>query len=164
MTSFTLNGKPTQVDLPPDTPVLWVIREELNLMGTKFGCGKGLCGACTIHLNGQAVRSCVLPVSAVQGQALHTIESLSDGAGGLHPLQKAWHECNVSQCGYCQPGQLMSAAALLKVNAQPSDKDIEDAMSGNLCRCGTYQRVVCAIKQASGRQTISAPAAVEASA
>jgi isoquinoline 1-oxidoreductase subunit alpha len=161
MIRFTLNGAAAQADVPGDTPMLWVIREELNLLGTKFGCGKGLCGACTVHLNGQAVRSCVLPASAVQGQSVHTIESLSDGAGGLHPLQTAWHACNVSQCGYCQPGQLMSAAALLKTTPNPSDKDIDDALSGNLCRCGTYPRVVVAIKQAAGKADGKAPAAAQ---
>ena len=150
MAKFSINGKPVEVNAPSQTPALWIIREELNLLGTKFGCGKGLCGACTIHLNGAAIRSCITPLSAIEGQNIHTVESLSDGAGGLHPLQKAWHEGNVSQCGYCQPGQLMTAAALIGTAAKGSpinEDDIRSAMSGNLCRCGTYQRAVVAVQK-----------------
>jgi isoquinoline 1-oxidoreductase alpha subunit len=144
---FTLNGKPVTSQAEDDTPLLWVIRDELGFTGTKFGCGAGLCGACTVHLEGQPVRSCQLPLSGVAGKKISTIESLS--ADNSHPLQKAWIEHDVPQCGYCQSGQLMSAAALLASNKNPSDADIDTAMSGNICRCGTYPRIKAAIKDAA---------------
>jgi|TARA_B110000263_G_scaffold220522_1_gene208439 isoquinoline 1-oxidoreductase alpha subunit len=149
MASFTLNinGEKKQVDVDPNTPLLWVLRDNLNLVGTKYGCGLSQCGACTVHLNGAAVRSCVLPVSAVINQPITTIEGLSEN--GDHPVQKAWLEEDVSQCGYCQPGQIMSAVALLKNNSNPTDEDIDLAMSGNICRCATYVRIKKAIKTAS---------------
>lgn len=147
--SLKINGKTKQVDVDPSTPVLWVLRDHLNMTGTKFGCGMAQCGACTIHLDGNATRSCVLPVSAIGKSAITTIEGLSEN--GTHPVQKAWLEHDVAQCGYCQSGQIMSAAALLKSNGsgQPSkltDEDIDNAMSGNICRCGTYLRIKEAIK------------------
>jgi isoquinoline 1-oxidoreductase subunit alpha len=145
--SLKINGKTHQVDVDPSTPILWVLRDHLNMPGTKFGCGMAQCGACTIHLNGNAVRSCVLPVSAVGKQSITTIEGLS--VNGTHPVQKAWLEHDVAQCGYCQSGQIMSATALLKSNPKPSDADIDDAMSGNICRCGTYLRIKEAIKTAT---------------
>ena len=147
---FRLNGAPVTLDVDEDTPLLWVIRDEIGLTGTKFGCGKGLCGACTVHLNGQAIRSCITPVSLIAGQSITTIEGLADG-DVLHPVQTSWIENNVPQCGYCQSGQLMSASALLAQNAQPSDEDIDMAMSGNICRCGTYPRIRKAIKQAASQ-------------
>ena len=149
MASFTLNinGEQKQVDVDPNTPLLWVIRDNLNLVGTKYGCGLSQCGACTVHLNGTAVRSCVLPVSAIAGQTITTIEGLSKD--GNHPVQEAWLEEDVSQCGYCQAGQIMSAATLLNNNPNPTDEDIDLAMSGNICRCGTYVRIKKAIKTAS---------------
>ncbi|GAB5525747.1 MAG: (2Fe-2S)-binding protein [Roseivirga sp.] len=149
MASFELNinGQQKTVDVDPTTPLLWVLRDHLDLVGTKYGCGVAQCGACTVHLNGTAVRSCSLPVSAVTGQAVTTIEGLSEK--GDHPVQKAWLEVDVPQCGYCQAGQIMSAAALLDKNANPSDQDIDSAMSGNLCRCGTYVRIKKAIKTAA---------------
>ena len=141
-----INGVEKQIDVDEDTPLLWVIRDEIGLKGTKFGCGKGLCGACTVHLNGVAIRSCVTPISAVEGQSINTIESLANADGSLHPLQQSWITHNVPQCGYCQSGQLMSASALLAKNSHPSDEEIEQAMSGNICRCGTYPRIKAAIK------------------
>ena len=149
MANFTLtvNNNKVNVDVDPDTPLLWVLRDELELTGTKFGCGKALCGACTVHLNGNAVRSCSLPVSAVTKGKITTIEGLS--SNGNHPLQQSWVEVDVPQCGYCQAGQIMSAAALLANNNTPTDEDIDSAMSGNLCRCGTYTRIREAIKIAS---------------
>jgi len=146
-TSFNLNGKPVSVTAEPDTPLLWVIRDEIGLTGTKFGCGAALCGACTVHLDGTPVRSCQTPVSAAAGKKVATIESLSKD--NSHPLQKAWIAHDVPQCGYCQSGQLMSAAALLAHNTNPSDADIDNAMSGNICRCGTYNRMRAAIKDAA---------------
>ena len=145
--SFNLNGSTVNVSAEPDTPLLWVIRDEVGLTGTKFGCGAALCGACTVHLNGSPIRSCQTPVSAVAGKNVATVESLS--ADNSHPLQKAWVKHQVPQCGYCQSGQLMSAAALLSKNKNPSDADIDNAMSGNLCRCGTYNRIRAAIKDAA---------------
>ena len=142
-----INGKTQTVDVDPNTPILWVLRDNLNLVGTKYGCGIAACGACTIHLNGVAVRSCSLPVSSVGTGNITTIEGLSQNAD--HVLQKAWEEHDVPQCGYCQAGQIMSAAALQKRKPKPTDKDIEDAMNGNLCRCGTYLRIKEAIKTAS---------------
>ncbi len=151
MANFDLriNGKRVQVDVDPDTPVLWVLRDALQLVGTKYGCGVGQCGACTIHLDGTATRSCLIPVSAVGNQRITTIEGLSEK--GDHPVQQAWIEHDVPQCGYCQAGQIMSAAALLENNANPTDEDIDLAMNGNLCRCGTYLRVKAAIKTAAGK-------------
>jgi isoquinoline 1-oxidoreductase alpha subunit len=145
--NFNLNGKAVTAQAEPDTPLLWVIRDELGLTGTKFGCGQALCGACTVHLDGRPVRSCQTPVAAVQGKRVATVESLS--RNNTHPLQVAWIKNDVPQCGYCQSGQLMSAAALLAVNKNPSDADIDQAMSGNICRCGTYPRVRAAIKDAA---------------
>jgi isoquinoline 1-oxidoreductase alpha subunit len=147
MTKLSVNGKALEVDVDPQTPLLWVLRDTLELTGTKFGCGMALCGACTVHLNGQAVRSCVTPVSAVGTQAVTTIEGLSSDRS--HPVQKAWLEIDVPQCGYCQPGQIMSAAALLAQNAKPTDEQIDAAMSGNICRCGTYPRIRAAIHRAA---------------
>ena len=145
--SLKINGKTQQVDVDPSTPILWVLRDHLNMPGTKFGCGMAQCGACTIHLDGNATRSCVLPVSAIGKSAITTIEGLSEN--GTHPVQKAWLEHDVAQCGYCQGGQIMSAVALLKTNSNPSDADIDTAMSGNICRCGTYLRIKEAIKTAA---------------
>ena len=145
--SLTVNGKAVDVQVDPQTPLLWVLREQLGLTGTKFACGMALCGACTVHVNGQAVRSCVTPLKAVAGKQITTIEGLSSDRS--HPVQRAWLEIQVPQCGYCQPGQMMSAAALLAVNANPSDADIDDAMAGNLCRCGTYARIRKAIHAAA---------------
>jgi isoquinoline 1-oxidoreductase alpha subunit len=144
---FTLNGKAVTSQAEPDTPLLWVIRDEIGFTGTKFGCGAGLCGACTVHLDGEAIRSCQTPVSVVQGRKVATVESLSKD--NRHPLQVAWIKHDVPQCGYCQSGQLMSAAALLAKNPRPTDADIDQAMSGNLCRCGTYGRIKAAIKDAA---------------
>ena len=144
---LNINGKKHQVDVAPETPMLWVLRDHLNLPGTKYGCGIAQCGACTINLGDTAARSCVLPVSSVGSQKITTIEGLS--ATGDHPLQKAWIEHDVPQCGYCQAGQIMNANALLKANPHPSDAEIEVAMSGNICRCGTYTRIKAAIKTAS---------------
>lgn len=137
--TLTVNGTPHTVDVPADMPLLWVLRDVLDLKGTKFGCGAAQCGACTVHLNGTAMRSCVLPASAVAGARVTTIEGLSDD--GSHPLQKAWMELDVPQCGYCEAGQLMSAAALLAQKPKPSDADIDAAMNGNICRCATYTRI-----------------------
>ena len=148
MIQLTINGKPTRFDGDPDMPLLWYLRDELQLTGTKFGCGMGLCGACTVHLNGEAVRSCLTPMSATTGKTITTIEGLAPQ--GDHALQKAWKACNVPQCGYCQTGQIMQAAAFLKKNPHPADHDIDAAMQGNICRCGTYQRIRQAIKMASG--------------
>ena len=147
MTSFVLNGKPVQVDVDPETPLLWVIREELGLTGTKYGCGMALCGACTVHLDGEAIRSCVAPLRRVAGKRVTTIEGLSNNLS--HPLQRAWIEIDVPQCGYCQSGQIMSAAVLLAKKPQPTDQDIDQAMSGNICRCGTYPRIRRAIHRAA---------------
>jgi isoquinoline 1-oxidoreductase alpha subunit len=146
MISFQLNGKPVALDIDPETPLLWVVREHLNMTSTKFGCGLGLCGACTMHLNGAAVRSCIIPLSAVQGGKVTSIEGLSDV--GMHAVQQAWVEAAVPQCGYCQPGQMMQAASLLAQNRNPSDAQIDEAMAGNICRCGTYPRIRIAIKNA----------------
>ncbi len=148
MTTLRINGEPVTVDdIDPNTPHLWVLRDHLALTGTKFGCGMSLCGACTIHLDGTAVRSCITPLSAAAGKDLTTIEGLSKN--GDHPVQKAWAEANVPQCGYCQPGQMMSAAALLAKKKNPSDQDIDTAMQGNICRCGTYPRIRKAIHAAA---------------
>jgi isoquinoline 1-oxidoreductase subunit alpha len=136
---LNVNGKPVSVDVPPDMPLLWVLRDVLNLPGTKFGCGEGQCGACTVHLRGRAVKSCQVPASAAAGAPVVTIEGLS--AGASHPLQQTWMDLDVPQCGYCQAGQIMAAAALLQTTPNPSDADIDSAMNGNLCRCGTYLRI-----------------------
>jgi len=151
MATYTLrvNGKSVQVDADPDTPVLWVLRDSLDLVGTKFGCGIGQCGACTVHLDGTAVRSCSLPVSVVGDKAVTTIEGLSEKAD--HVVQQAWREHDVPQCGYCQAGQIMNATALLSNNPKPSDQEIDSAMHGNLCRCGTYLKIKAAIKTASSK-------------
>jgi isoquinoline 1-oxidoreductase subunit alpha len=149
--SFVLNGKPQTVDVSPQMPLLWVLRDTLNMTGTKFGCGMALCGACTVHIEGEAARSCVTPIANVAGKKITTIEGLS--TDGTHPVQQAWMEINVPQCGYCQPGQIMSAVALLAKKASPSDADIDDAMSGNICRCGTYQRIRQAIHRAATMQS-----------
>lgn len=145
--NLKINGENKEVDVDPTTPILWVLRDHLDLVGTKFGCGIAQCGACTIHLDGVAMRSCQLPVSAVGAQKITTIEGLSKK--GNHPVQQAWLEHDVPQCGYCQAGQIMSAAALLDNNSNPSDQDIDAAMNGNICRCGTYVRIKAAIKTAA---------------
>jgi isoquinoline 1-oxidoreductase alpha subunit len=147
MISVTVNGKAQQLDVPPDMPLLWAIRETLELTGTKYGCGMALCGACTVHVEGQPMRACVTPVSAVAGKQITTIEGLS--AKTDHPVQRAWIELDVPQCGFCQSGQIMTAAALLAQNAQPTDADIDTAMAGHICRCGTYQRIRTAIHRAA---------------
>jgi isoquinoline 1-oxidoreductase alpha subunit len=147
MIKLNINGKDTTVDVDPDMPLLWVLRDTLGLTGTKYGCGKALCGACTTHLDGQPIRSCVTPVSAVGARRVTTIEGLSGDRS--HPVQKAWIELDVPQCGYCQSGQIMSAAALLARTQDPSDAEIDAAMSGNICRCGTYQRIRAAIHRAA---------------
>lgn len=144
---LTVNGRAANVDVPPDTPLLWVIRDVLNLHGTKYGCGIGQCGACTVHLGGQAVRSCLTPVSSAANAHITTIEGLSPD--GSHPLQRAWVDVDVPQCGYCQAGQIMSAAALLVKHPKPTDQEIDEAMSGNACRCGTYVRIREAIHKAA---------------
>ena len=156
MIEFQLNGKAVKADVAANTPLLWVVRDQFGLKGSKFGCGKGLCGACSMHLDGQSVRTCILPVAAVAGKNVTTIEGLGTPEQ-LHVLQQAWIDDSVAQCGYCQSGQLMSASALLSTNNNPSDEDIDAAMSGNICRCGTYPRIRKAIKKAasqlnSGRQ------------
>ncbi len=150
-TKLELNGKQLELDVDPSMPLLWAIRDLAGLTGTKFGCGKALCGACTVHLNGNPVRSCSVPVSAAANASVTTIEGLSDD--GNHPVQQAWRKLNVAQCGYCQSGHIMSAAALLERNANPSDEDIDAAMSGNICRCGTYTRIREAINLAKEGQS-----------
>ena len=150
-TSFKLNGEEITLDVDPAMPLLWAIRDIAGLTGTKFGCGKALCGACTVHLDGQPIRSCSVPMSVAAGRAVTTIEGLS--ADGDHPVQRAWREFNVAQCGYCQSGQIMSAVALLERTAQPTDDDIDTAMSGNICRCGTYTRIRKAIHRAAEDQS-----------
>jgi len=147
MVNLTINGKTQQFDVPDDMPLLWVIRDLAGLTGTKFGCGMAQCGACTVHVDGAPLRACVMPVSAVAGKSITTIEGLS--ADASHPVQRAWAELDVVQCGYCQSGQIMSAAALLKAKPEPSDADIDAALSGNICRCGTYQRIRAAVHRAA---------------
>ena len=147
MATVTVNGKRYTVNVPDDTPLLWALRDELGLTGTKFGCGMALCGACTVHLDGQPVRSCSTPIKSVAGKRVVTIEGLSPN--GTHPVQRAWMEVDVPQCGYCQSGQLMTAAALLARKPKPTDADIDEAMRGNLCRCGTYQSVRAAVHRAA---------------
>jgi len=148
MVTLNINGKDTQVDIDPSTPILWALRDNLNMTGTKFGCGAALCGACTVHMNGQPIRSCVTPISAAVGQQIVTIEAMEADRIGK-AVQDAWVKHDVPQCGYCQSGQVMSAAALLKAKKNPTDTDIDEAMSGNICRCGTYQRIREAIKDAA---------------
>ncbi len=147
MIKLKLNGQNHDVDVDENTPLLWVIRDEIGLTGTKFGCGIGACGACTVHLDGDPIRSCITPVSAAEGSEITSIEGLSEENN--HPVQRAWLELQTPQCGYCQSGQIMSAAALLEANPKPTDKDIDDAMSGNLCRCGTYPRIRKAIHRSA---------------
>jgi isoquinoline 1-oxidoreductase subunit alpha len=150
---FIVNGKPQSVEVPPNMPLLWVLRDTLGMTGTKFGCGMALCGACTVHLEGEAIRSCITPISSVAGKKVTTIEGLSSDRS--HPVQRAWIEVDVPQCGYCQSGQIMSASALLAKSAKPSDSEIDDAMKGNICRCGTYQRIRQAIHRAAEMQKAS---------
>lgn len=150
--NLSINGKKHSLDVDPNTPLLWVLRDHLNLVGTKYGCGVAQCGACTVHFNGSAVRSCQLPVSSAADNEITTIEGLSEN--GDHPVQKAWLEHDVPQCGYCQAGQIMSAVSLLKTNSSPGDEEIERAMNGNICRCGTYNRIKAAIKTASKSQIV----------
>ena len=145
---LTVNGVDHEVEATPDMPLLWALRDLLGMTGTKYGCGMAQCGACTVHLDGAALRSCVTPVSSAVGKKITTIEGLS--SDGSHPVQRAWAEMDVVQCGYCQPGQIMSAAALLNAKANPTDDDIDDALSGNICRCGTYQRIRAAVHRAAG--------------
>jgi isoquinoline 1-oxidoreductase alpha subunit len=149
MIELKVNGSATQVDADPEMPLLWVLRDLLGLTGTKFGCGEALCGACTVHLDGVPVRACVTPVRRAAGASVTTIEGLSPA--GDHPLQKAWVELGVPQCGFCQTGQIMTAAALLAIKPQPTDDEIDRSLAGNLCRCGTYVRIRAAVKKASGR-------------
>ena len=151
MASFILNGQPVSIDADADMPILWVVREKVGLVGTKFGCGIAQCGACTVHLDGQPVRSCSTPVSMAEGREVTTIEGIAGPDGELSAVQKAWISEQVPQCGYCQSGQIMSATALLRDNPNPSDDDIDAAMSGNICRCGTYKRIRQAIKVAAGQ-------------
>ncbi|MCG3163808.1 MAG: Isoquinoline 1-oxidoreductase subunit alpha [Acidobacteria bacterium] len=157
MINLKVNGVSRQFDGEPEMPLLWFLRDELQLTGTKYGCGEGLCGACTVHLNGVAVRSCQTPMQAVAGKSVVTIEGLSAKAD--HPVQQAWRQANVPQCGYCQSGQIMQAAALLKQKPRPTDADIDSAMKGNICRCGTYQRIREAIKAAATKPVANKPAA-----
>lgn len=146
-----INGEAYSIDAEPRMPLLWALRDIVGLTGTKYGCGKALCGTCTVHVDGEPVRSCAFPVSAAAGKSVTTIEGLSDD--GNHPVQVAWRDLNVAQCGYCQPGQIMSAAALLERNPKPSDEEIAQAMNGNLCRCGTYTRIRAAIQRAAGEES-----------
>ena len=148
---FSLNGKPVSLDVDADMPLLWALRDIAGLTGTKYGCGKALCGSCNVHLDGQVMRSCVVPVSVAAGRNVTTIEGLAED--GNHPVQVAWRELNVAQCGYCQPGQIMSAVALLERNPNPTDADIDAAMSGNICRCGTYTRIREAIHKVAEEQS-----------
>jgi isoquinoline 1-oxidoreductase alpha subunit len=149
MIAVVINGTKHELDVPPDMPVLWAVRDVAGLTGTKFGCGQALCGACTVHMNGIPIRACSVPISAVAGQHITTIEGLG-GPGKPHPVQAAWHAENVPQCGYCQAGQMMTAAALLAATPKPTDAQIDEAMSGNICRCGMYPRIKAAIKRAAG--------------
>ena len=151
MANFTLNGQATTLEVPDDMPLLWVLRDELGLTGTKFGCGVAACGACTVHVDGQAIRSCITPVSAVAGKQIVTIEAIERDPVGRR-VQAAWGELDVVQCGYCQSGQVMAATALLRDKPEPSDADIDGALSGNICRCGTYQRIRAAVKRAAARK------------
>jgi isoquinoline 1-oxidoreductase alpha subunit len=153
MISFTLNNKPVEVEVEPAMPLLWVLRDILGMTGTKYGCGIAQCGACTVHMDGQPIRACVMPISAISGKAITTIEGLPQDAS--HPVQQAWLEHNVPQCGYCQSGQIMSAVALLSSNPMPNDQQIDDYMQGNICRCGTYPRIKAAIKNASSNLSLA---------
>ena len=155
MLDLKINGKTQRVDVPPDMPILWVLRDVVGLTGTKFGCGISACGACTVHLDGQPIRSCVTPASAAVGKSITTIEAIGASAAGKK-IQEAWMALDVPQCGYCQSGQIMSASALLAKNASPNDADIDTAMAGNICRCGTYARIRAAIKQAAGAPAVAA--------
>lgn len=148
MAQLQVNGQRRELDIPDDTPLLWALRDELGMTGTKFGCGMAVCGACTVHMDGQAIRACVTPLSAVSGRAITTIENIANDPVGKQ-VQQAWVQNNVAQCGYCQAGQIMSAVTLLKTTPQPTDAQIDEAMSGNICRCGTYPRIRAAIKQAA---------------
>lgn len=150
MVALILNGKKADLKMDPDTPLLWAVREEAGLTGTKFGCGAALCGACTVHIDGQPVRSCVTPLSDAEGAQVTTIEGIAEADGTLHAVQQAWIQHQVPQCGYCQSGQIMSAVALLKETPKPTDADIDAAMAGNVCRCGMYTRIRAAIKTAAG--------------
>jgi isoquinoline 1-oxidoreductase alpha subunit len=156
MITLTINGERHDIDVDPSTPLLWVIREQIGLTGTKFGCGIAQCGACTVHLNGSPIRSCATPVQTAANQDITTIEGIASGAAGLHAIQQAWIDEQVPQCGYCQSGQIMSAVALLEQNESPSDEDIDHAMSGNVCRCGTYPRIRRGIKRAAAMLAESA--------
>ena len=158
MASLTINGESRDVDVPDDMPLLWVIRDRLGMTGTKFGCGMAMCGACTVHLDGQPIRSCITPVAAAAGKSITTIEAIGDDAVGK-AIKEAWTEIGVPQCGYCQSGQIMSATALIKSNPKPTDEEIDAAMSGNICRCGTYTRIRTAIKQVATKQADSTGAA-----
>ena len=158
MASLTINGKSQEVDVPDDMPLLWVIRDRLGMTGTKFGCGMAMCGACTVHLDGQPIRSCITPVAAAAGKPITTIEAIGDDAVGK-AVKEAWVEIGVPQCGYCQSGQIMSATALIKGNPKPTDEDIDAAMSDNICRCGTYPRIRAAIKEVAIKQVASTGAA-----
>lgn len=149
MVKLVVNGTAQTVNVDPDTPILWAVREQLKLTGTKFGCGAALCGACTVHLDGEAIRSCVTPIAAAEGKAITTIEGMKASDGTLHKLQQAWIDHQVPQCGYCQSGQIMQAAALLDTTPKPTDADIDAAMKGNVCRCGMYGRIKAAIKSAA---------------
>ncbi|MFJ7565868.1 (2Fe-2S)-binding protein [Herminiimonas sp. NPDC097707] len=151
MANLNINGKQHQIDLSDDTPLLWALRDHLGMTGTKFGCGMALCGACTVHLDGQPIRSCITPVSAAAGKRITTIEAMAEDSVGK-AVQQAWTDLGVPQCGYCQSGQIMSATALLKTTPHPTDAEIDSAMSGNICRCGTYTRIRAAIKQAAGKK------------
>jgi aerobic-type carbon monoxide dehydrogenase small subunit (CoxS/CutS family) len=162
MATINVNGQPLETDATPDTPLLWVLRDHLGLTGTKFGCGQALCGACTVHMDGQPVRSCVVPLSSVGSAAVTTIEGLSPDRS--HAVQQAWIELDVPQCGYCQSGQIMSASALLATNPQPTDADIDTALAGNLCRCGTYSRIRKAVHRAAELLRAAATPAAAASA
>ncbi len=155
MVTLTVNGQTRSLDVDPNTPLLWVIREQLKLTGTKFGCGISQCGACTVHINGRAVRSCITTVGAAADQKITTIEGVSAADGKLHPLQQAWIDEQVPQCGYCQSGQIMSALALLEDNPHPTDDDIDRTMRGNICRCGMYQRIRRAIKKTAAREGVA---------
>ncbi len=152
MIELKINGKLTQLDVADDMPLLWALRDVAKLTGSKYGCGKGICGACTVHIDGQAMRSCITPMSYAKGKAITTIEGLSEQ--GDHPVQQAWQDLKVAQCGYCQTGQIMSASALLAQNSNPNDDDIDSAMAGNICRCGTYPRIRAAIKMAAKSQGV----------
>ena len=152
---FIVNGKPQSVDVPPNMPLLWVLRDTLAMTGTKFGCGMALCGACTVHIDGDATRSCITPISSVAGKKITTIEGLSSDRS--HPVQRAWIEVDVPQCGYCQSGQIMSAAGLLAKTPRPTDTEIDDAMKGNICRCGTYQRIRQAVHRAAELHNAATP-------